>query len=328
MAAKFTSESRRRLALVIGIGDYQNVRKLQNPQNDAKALSSLLQRIGFTTADQHLDKTRNQLQHVLVDFEDSIQSNDIVLFYFAGHGVQWEDQNYLLPKDFPDMEAADEKKKVEFLKKNAINAQDILNILSDRKPYAIIFLLDCSRQHFLRNIDLNKCGLNANESRSVGLTAMHKAGSLVAFACAPGALVDDRSEEQNSLFMKHLLKNLPTPNEDIVNILRNVTRGVMQDSNSKQIPFMSVQLCQNNIYMCEQADGKNNSFRWSETKVTIRRVSSTQCFSTATIIGKTNPRKKIRLNNSPQIDTPTAATDTAGNTGIGSFTKKVRKRSF
>ncbi|CAF4082834.1 unnamed protein product [Rotaria magnacalcarata] len=279
MAAKFTSESRRKLALVIGIGDYENVRKLKNPQNDAKALSSLLQRIRFTTVDQQLDKTRSQLKHVLVDFEESIQSNDIVLFYFAGHGVQWEDQNYLLPKDFPDMEAADEKKKAEFLKKNAINAQDILNILSDRKPYVIIFLLDCCRQYFLRNTDLNTRALNANESRSAGLTAMHKAGSLVAFACAPGTLVDDKPEEQNSLFMKHLLKHLATPNEDIVNILRNVTRGVMQDSNSKQIPFMSVQLCHNNIYMCEQADGKNNSFRWSETRVTTKVVSSTQCMN-------------------------------------------------
>ncbi|CAF1049555.1 unnamed protein product [Rotaria magnacalcarata] len=90
MAAKFTSESRRRLALVIGIGDYENVSTLKNPQNDAKALSSLLQRIRFTTADQQLNKTCNQLKHAFVDFEDSIQSNDIVLFYFAGHGVQWE----------------------------------------------------------------------------------------------------------------------------------------------------------------------------------------------------------------------------------------------
>ncbi|CAF4286357.1 unnamed protein product, partial [Rotaria magnacalcarata] len=122
MAAKFTSESRRKLALVIGIGDYENVRKLKNPQNDAKALSSLLQRIRFTTVDQQLDKTRSQLKHVLVDFEESIQSNDIVLFYFAGHGVQWEDQNYLLPKDFPDMHAADATEKAALLKRNAINA--------------------------------------------------------------------------------------------------------------------------------------------------------------------------------------------------------------
>jgi uncharacterized caspase-like protein len=91
MAAKFTSESRRRLALVIGIGDYENVTKLKNPQNDAKALSSLLQqKMGFNTTEQQLDKTCVQLKHILVDFQHSIQSNDIVLFYFAGHGVQWE----------------------------------------------------------------------------------------------------------------------------------------------------------------------------------------------------------------------------------------------
>ncbi|CAF1434435.1 unnamed protein product [Rotaria magnacalcarata] len=108
---------------------------------------------------------------------------------------------------------------------------------------------------------------------------MHKADSLVAFSCAPGALVDDRSEEQNSLFMKHLLKHLATPNEDIANVLRDVTNGMMQDSNSTQIPFINVQLRHKNIYLCEQADGKNSSFRWSETRVTTKVVSSTQCMN-------------------------------------------------
>ncbi|CAF2937285.1 unnamed protein product [Rotaria sp. Silwood2] len=256
MTVEGPSGLRRRSALVIGIGDYDNIFKLKNPQNDAKSLSSLLQLIGFITNEPQLDKTRAQMKHVLVDFEDSIQSNDMVLFYFAGHGVQWEDQNYLMPKDFPDMNITDSKKKAEFLKKNAINAQDILNILSNRKPYVIIFLLDCCRQYFLRNFDLDKRALHANDSQSKGLTAMHKAGSLIAFACAPGTLVDDRPGEQNSLFMKHLLKHIATPNEDIVNILRDVTHGVTNDSNSEQIPFLSIQLCHKNIYICEQTQGK------------------------------------------------------------------------
>ncbi|CAM4837588.1 unnamed protein product [Rotaria magnacalcarata] len=190
------------------------------------------------------------------------------------------------------MDAADAKEKAALLKKNAINAQDILNKLSDRKPYVIIFLLDCCRQYFLRNTDLNARALNANESRSVGLTPMHKAGSLVAFACTPGTLVDDKPEEQNSLFMEHLVKHLATPNEDIANVLRDVTNGVMDDSDSKQIPFINVQLRHKNIYLYEQADG----------------------FSTANVVDKTNPRKKIRLSNSPQIDTPSVPTGAARNT--------------
>ncbi|CAF4956142.1 unnamed protein product, partial [Rotaria sp. Silwood1] len=263
MAAKGTSDNtpgkRRKLALIIGIGDYKHVNELKNPANDAKQLSSLLKRIGFNT-DQlqwdnpQLDKTCKQMKHVLIEFEDSIKPNDIVLFYFAGHGVQWEDQNYLLPADVPDINTINsEKEKADTLKTHAINAQDVLNTLSDRKPYVTIFLLDCCRQYFLRNAQSNTRALNKSDPKSIGLTEMHKAGALIAFACAPGTLIDDRSAENNSLFMEHLLKHIATPNEDIINVLRDVTDGVMRDSGERQIPFMSVQLRHKNIYLCEQS---------------------------------------------------------------------------
>ncbi|CAM4919253.1 unnamed protein product [Rotaria socialis] len=259
MATKLTFEPRRKLALVIGIGDYENVTKLRNPQNDAKALSSLLQRMGFNTAEQQLDKTCAQLKNILVDFEHSIESNDIVLLYFAGHGVTSEGQYYLLPKDFPGMDAVRPLETPALLKRNAINAQDILNNLGDRNPYFIIFLLDCDSQY-----------LNANKAQSVELTAMHNVDSLIAFACASDTLVDDKSEQQNSLFMKHLLKHLATTSVDIENVLRDVTNGVMEDSNSKQIPYVCIPLKHKNIYLCEQA-GVNSpaNATWAQQGVTI-----------------------------------------------------------
>ncbi|CAM2725287.1 unnamed protein product [Rotaria socialis] len=259
MATKLTFEPRRKLALVIGIGDYDNVTKLRNPQNDAKALSSLLQRMGFNTAEQQLDKTCAQLKNILVDFEHSIESNDIVLLYFAGHGVTSEGQYYLLPKDFPGMDAVRPLETPALLKRNAINAQDILNNLGDRNPYFIIFLLDCDSQY-----------LNANKAQSVELTAMHNVDSLIAFACASDTLVDDKSEQQNSLFMKHLLKHLATTSVDIENVLRDVTNGVMEDSNSKQIPYVCIPLKHKNIYLCEQA-GVNSpaNATWAQQGVTI-----------------------------------------------------------
>ncbi|CAF4810516.1 unnamed protein product [Rotaria sp. Silwood1] len=189
MAAKAvpgaTLRLRRRLALVIGIGDYENVSKLKSSQNDAKELSFLLQRIGFIIDQPQLDKKLAQMKHILVDFENSIQSNDIVLFYFAGHGTQWKDQNYLMLKDFSAVNTADSKAAAEFLKMNAINAHDILNALSARKPYAIIFLLDCCKNYSLKDLNLDKRALNGSDSKLVGLTGMHKTGSLIAFACAP-----------------------------------------------------------------------------------------------------------------------------------------------
>ncbi|CAF1369739.1 unnamed protein product [Rotaria sp. Silwood1] len=267
-----TLRLRRRLALVIGIGDYENVSKLKSSQNDAKELSFLLQRIGFIIDQPQLDKKLAQMKQILVDFENSIQSNDVVLFYFAGHGMQWEDQNYLMLKDFSDVNTADSKAAAEFLKMNAINAHDILNALSARKPYAIIFLLDCCKNYSLKNLNLDKRALNGSDSKLVGLTGMHKTGSLIAFACAPGKLADDSPEEQNSLFMKHLLKHIATPNENIVEILRDVVHEVMKDSNSKQIPFMSVQLSHKNIYMCEQAPVVSIipiNAQWSQNGVTV-----------------------------------------------------------
>ncbi|CAF4570078.1 unnamed protein product [Rotaria sp. Silwood2] len=282
---------RRRLALVIGINDYENYSKLTNPKNDAEKLSSLLQNIGFIVDTSSLVKTYAEVMRKVLDFQLSIEPNDVVLFYFAGHGIQWEGQNYLVPKDFPKFPEINEadlkeidgisekdiikkkiadilikdisKKKIsDILKRKAVNAQDILNTLSDRKPYVTIFLLDCCREYILRNSDLNRGGFNSNtsNSKSTGLAAMHKAGALIAFACAPGTLVDDGPKDKNSLFMKYLLEYIATPNEDIVNILRDVTNGVMKDSNDKQIPFLSVQLRHNNIYLCGQGRGKKNDF--------------------------------------------------------------------
>jgi uncharacterized caspase-like protein len=80
------------LALVIGIGDYKKGIKLANAVNDAKAMSSALKRIGFVIHGDgpKLDLTYKEMSHVLVDFQCSIKAGDMVLFYFAGHGTQWE----------------------------------------------------------------------------------------------------------------------------------------------------------------------------------------------------------------------------------------------
>ncbi|CAF3928423.1 unnamed protein product, partial [Rotaria sp. Silwood1] len=203
-----TNEPRRKLALVIGIGEYEDGRKLPNAENDANDMSSELERIGFiVTKKKHL--TYIEMRHVLVDFQGSIQPADMVVFYFAGHGTQWENQNYLIPKDNVGIHGAD-------LKKRAINAQEVLNGLNDQDPYITIFLLDCCRTYHVLNSNLNPRGENANNPESNGLKAMNaKAGSLIAFACAPGSVVDDGKDQKNGLFTKHLLKYIGIPNEDI-----------------------------------------------------------------------------------------------------------------
>ncbi|CAF1346902.1 unnamed protein product [Rotaria sp. Silwood1] len=94
MAAK--SGARRKLALVIGIGKYEHRDELQNPENDANDISSTLDSIGFiVTKKLHLKCA--EMKHVIIDFEQSIEPGDMVLFYFAGHGIQWQ----VCAKDLP-----------------------------------------------------------------------------------------------------------------------------------------------------------------------------------------------------------------------------------
>ena len=138
------------------------------------------------------------------------------------------------------------------LNKNAINAQDILNSLSDRQPYVTIFLLDCCRNYHLRDSNIDKRGPDGSDPKSVGLKAMHKAGSLIAFACAPGTVATENKGERNGLFTKHLLQHIKTANEDIELTLRGVIKGVKKESKSKQIPFVSASLSEKDIYLCSQ----------------------------------------------------------------------------
>ena len=88
-APSTTTRPQRKLALVIGIGNYQGDEKLDNPETDANDMSLMLEGIDFTvTKAVHL--TRDEMDGHIATFKSKIQSGDLVLFYFAGHGTQWE----------------------------------------------------------------------------------------------------------------------------------------------------------------------------------------------------------------------------------------------
>lgn len=146
-------------------------------------------------------------------------------------------------KDTPKLAEAD-------FNNSAIIAQNILNDLSDRKPYVIVFLLDCCRTYHLRDSRVEARGSGGSDPRIKGLTAMHKAGSLIAFACAPGAIADEGKSQKHGLFTKYLLQHI-TKNKSIFNILCDVIKGVTEESNFQQVPFFNASLTEK-IYLCEQ----------------------------------------------------------------------------
>ncbi|CAF4007752.1 unnamed protein product [Rotaria sordida] len=227
---------RRKLALVIGISDYDVEEQLENAENDAIDMSSVLKRIGFIIDKPKLNLKCKDMEVVLTKFKYSINSEDMVVFYFAGHGLQWEDQNFLLPKDYVH-------NKDTTLQNRAIHVQSYLNAFNGQNPFATIFLLDCCRFNYQRNHELTKAiavrGSFIDRGSVDNLNTNSNDESLVAFACAPGAAAAEKlktRQERNGLFTKHLLKHIVTRDQDIITILEAVIKGVREESNRLQKP--------------------------------------------------------------------------------------------
>ena len=93
MATKENDEkmlkTRRKVALVIGIGKYDHIKELENPENDANDMTDALKSIDFVVT-KKLNVKRADMKHAVLDFEEVIEPGDMALFYFAGHGTQWE----------------------------------------------------------------------------------------------------------------------------------------------------------------------------------------------------------------------------------------------
>src|SRR5260221_2629814 len=89
----------KRVALVIGNSAYQNIPPLDNPRNDARVIANTLVGLGFTLVGggAQLDLTKAKLESAIQDFGKSLQSSDVGMFYYAGHGVQVRGSNYLVP---------------------------------------------------------------------------------------------------------------------------------------------------------------------------------------------------------------------------------------
>ena len=92
------ADDERRLALVIGVGGYENAPKLNNPTRDAQAMAEMLGRLGFQ-ADLVLDPDSRHLSAALREFGRKAEESDLALIYFAGHGIQASGQNFLVPAD-------------------------------------------------------------------------------------------------------------------------------------------------------------------------------------------------------------------------------------
>ena len=228
-------------ALLIGNNTYKRKIPLQYCVNDANDLGNKLRSIKFEVT-ICFNLTCEQMDEKIEHFANEIQQGDLVLFFFAGHGYQWNDQNFLIPID------DDRIKTHVYIKHRAINAQFTLERIMKRLPSAAIFLLDCCRSYLLPNEAVSR-----GSSDSGGLSTMRAvAGSLIAFACDTDKTVQDGSlNGRNSIFTAHLLEHIAQPNITVDEIMCDVCDGVMKESNDDQCPFR-VSSLRRKVYLNKQ----------------------------------------------------------------------------
>jgi hypothetical protein len=200
-------------ALLIGNSHY-SIGELDNPANDASDLANTLRAIGFeTTVKVNVDA--NGMKSVIRDFGEKLKNNDgIGFFFFAGHGVQVNGENYMLPVGFPF-------KNEQEVEKNAVQANMILRYMEDSKNRVNVVVLDaCRNNPFIKTRSLKTRGLAPMDAPS---------GSLVAFSTAPGTEASDGSG-RNGLYTKHLMANVKVPGLTVEQVFKRTREGVESES--------------------------------------------------------------------------------------------------
>jgi uncharacterized caspase-like protein len=231
-------------ALSIGINAYVPSRLVLRPcLNDANDVSTALRLIGFRVQpalDTSLDSMKSNIRH----FTNSIQPGAIVVFYFSGHGVQSNGDNYLIPTNATGISADN-------IKSTAIDVQKVIEQMYEKKPRVVICILDCCRTDPPKEpLDgFNRYDIALAGTRPGFAPMRPPPSTILAYACAANDAASARSKNgRNSLYTYRLLQYIRTPNVDIETILKQVAADVQRDSDNEQIPYR-YSSCNETIYL-------------------------------------------------------------------------------
>ena len=218
-----TPGTEKRVALVIGNGNYLSGAKLSNPANDARDIAASLRELGFQVIAK-TDITQKEMNRAIIEFGSKLTADTIALFYFAGHGLQVRGKNYLLPVDAQiAAEAA--------VRAEGVDVDTVLDQLGV-SPLNIVILDACRNNPFERKFRSLGGGLAQIDAPK---------GTLIAYATAPGRTAAD-GNGRNGLYTQELLKAIKTPGLSVEQVFKRVRSGVTRASSDQQTPWESSSL--------------------------------------------------------------------------------------
>jgi hypothetical protein len=223
------AHAEKRVALVIGNSTYQNASRLANPAKDANAVADLFRRAGFDVVETKLDLGNLEFKRVARDFTAAARDSDIAVVYFAGHGIEVNGTNYLLPVDaklVSDFDVEDE----------ALSLDRVMRAIEPARRLRLVILDACRDNPFVRT--MQRSVSTRNVTGGLAKVEPVSTDTLVAFATKPGATAED-GQGDNSPFAAALVKNLAVPGRDVRIALGHVRDDVMRATGSRQEPFVA-----------------------------------------------------------------------------------------
>lgn len=220
-----------RVALVVGNGAYANVTPLPNPPNDAQAVAEALEQVGFDVV-VLTDADHKGMEAALRAFGRRATDARVAVFYYAGHGLQVNGLNYLLPVSAVISATRD-------LRYEAIELPWVIEEIEAAAPRLSVVILDACRDNPLSR---SLAAQAAQRGRSIqvgsGLAAVSGAsGMLIAYATAPGAVALD-GDGTNSPFTKALVRHITEPGLEVGLLFRKVRESVMGATDGTQVPWV------------------------------------------------------------------------------------------
>lgn len=237
IAALTPALAEKRVALVIGNSDYQNVAPLTNPSNDAAAIAAILTKANFDVVDAKSNLTGIEMKRTLRDFGNKVRDADVAVIYYAGHGIELEGSNYLIPVDAKleiDTDVLDEAFPL-----------DRFVVAADPAKQLRLIILDACRDN-----PFNKTMKRTIGSRAVGrgLAKVEPTNpnTLIAFAAKAGSTASD-GEGKNSPFAAALVNHMTKPGLDLRKAFGYVRDDVLKATSNKQEPFVYGSLGGNDV---------------------------------------------------------------------------------
>ena len=220
------AHAEKRIALVIGNSNYKHAGLLGNPANDAAAIATLLKAAGFASVDVRRDLGVVEMRQALGDFSEAAQDADMALLFYAGHGIEVDGTNYLIPVDARlarDFDVEDE----------AISLDRALRAIERAKRLRFVMLDACRDNPFTKAM--------RRTSRSIGRGLARvdapMMDTLVAFSTEAGTVAAD-GDAVMSPFTTALVRHLATPGLDLRIAFGRVRDEVMKSTNNRQRPFI------------------------------------------------------------------------------------------